>query len=100
MTSQRPDDPLALRPTKVDLLRVRVPKGGSPEHGRLQVMVDGSWEDVPVTYDDPGDEYIPCPLDAPHITPDRICAVCLGEGYGRRVDIEERTALLAMEDSP
>lgn len=79
-------------------LRIFVPRGGGLGDARLQsretnlIGVD-TWVDVPTVYEDPDDEVIECPADiVRHRAVDRICAVCLGEGQGRRGDIARRMA--------
>lgn len=85
------------------LLRFFVPKGGGRNDARLQYQETFDlWMDVPLVYEDPGDEIIPCPRLEEGLSGHSlsvggdiharmtVCSICLGEGQGRRGDIERR----------
>lgn len=73
-----------------------VPAGGGDlmklQRLEWQVGAQQKWADVPVVYEDPGDELIDCPVEHWDQILGGLCAVCLGRGQGRRADIEARMA--------
>lgn len=74
-------------------IRIFVPAGGNLlENSRFQWYSGKKhgWHDVPIVYEDPGDEIVECPSETGHGVPHRVCFLCLGEGQAKRGEIEAR----------
>ena len=74
-------------------IRFFVPAGGRIETAKFQWFAGKlkGWKDVPVIYEDPGDEIVECPaLCQGDGLADHVCALCFGDGRARQRDIDAR----------
>lgn len=77
-------------------IRYFVPKGADPEHAKLQYLKlvpghgAGVWTELPVVYEDPDDEVVPCPrLHYHNRNPDLLCNTCLGNDWVRKGSVKD-----------